>query len=62
MLACPHCNSSKSNILPDESYFEIIKERNSRLVNVDKPIVKQDFKNYSYFKLKEMLYCRQYLL
>lgn len=56
VLACPHCNSSKSNILPDESYFEIIKERNSRLVNVDKPIVRQDFKSYSYFKLKEMLH------
>lgn len=54
VLACPHCNSSKSNILPDKIYFEPIKLRNSKLVNVDKPIVKQNFKSYSYSKLEEM--------
>lgn len=54
VLACPHCNSSKSNILPDKQYFEVIKERNSKLVNVDKPIVQRDFKTYSYFRLEEM--------
>lgn len=54
VLSCPHCNSSKSNILPDKIYFENIKVRNSRIVNIDNPIVKRDFKNYSYFKLEEM--------
>ena len=54
VLACPHCNSSKSNILPDRQYFTEIKERNRKLCNVDLPIVKHDFKSYSYFKLEEM--------
>lgn len=54
VLACPHCNSSKNNILPAKRYFETIKVRNSKLVNVDKPIVRKDFKSYSYFKLEEM--------
>ena len=54
VLACPHCNNSKSNILPDRQYFVKIKERNSKLCNMDLPIVKHDFKNYSYFKLEEM--------
>ena len=56
VLACPHCNSSKSNMLPARQYFADIKERNRRLCNVDLPIVKQDFKSYSYFKLEEMLH------
>lgn len=54
VLACPHCNSSKSNILPDRQYFAEIKERNNKLSNIDLPIVKHDFKTYSYFKLEEM--------
>lgn len=54
VLACPYCNSAKSNILPARSYFSAIKERNARLCNVDLPIVRQDFKSYSYFKLEEM--------
>ena len=54
VLACPRCNSSKSNILPDKGYFSAIKERNSRLCNMELPIVMQDFKSYSYFKLEEM--------
>ena len=54
VLTCPQCNSAKSNILPDRQYFKFIKERNSKLCNVDLPIIKQDFKSYSYFKLEEM--------
>ncbi len=54
VLACPHCNSSKSNILPDREYFTKIRERNERLSNFEVPIVKQDFKSYSYIKLEEM--------
>lgn len=54
VLACPQCNSSKSNILPDKKYFEVIKLRNSKIVNIDKPIVHEDFKTYSYFRLEEM--------
>lgn len=54
VLSCPHCNSRKSNILPDKQYFQTIKDRNTKLVNVDHPIVQRDFKNYSYFRLEEM--------
>ncbi len=54
VLACPHCNTSKSNKLPDQHYFENIKERNSKLCNMDLEIVHQDFKTYSYSRLIEM--------
>lgn len=54
VLACPHCNSAKSNTVPDEGYFTTLKERNSKLCNIDLPIVRQDFKTYSYSKLIEM--------
>lgn len=56
VLACPNCNSSKSNFIPSYEYFEEIKERNSKLCNFDSPVVKQDFKSYSYFKLEEMFH------
>ena len=54
VLACPYCNTSKSNKLPDQHFFESIKERNSRLCNMDLEIVQQDFKTYSYSRLIEM--------
>lgn len=54
VLSCPHCNSSKSNILPDNLYFNVLKERNNRLSNMESQIVQEDFKTYSYSKLKEM--------
>ena len=54
VLACPHCNTSKSNKLPDQQYFQNIKERNSRLCNMDLEIVHNDFKTYSYSRLIEM--------
>ncbi len=54
VLACPHCNSAKSNIVPDQGYFTALKERNSKLCNMDLPIVHQDFKTYSYSRLIEM--------
>ena len=48
VLACPHCNSAKSNIVPDQGYFTALKERNSKLCNFDSQIVRSDFKTYSY--------------
>jgi 5-methylcytosine-specific restriction endonuclease McrA len=54
VLACPRCNSSKSNILPEQDYFAALKERNAKLCNMNSSIVKQDFKTYSYSKLIEM--------
>lgn len=60
VLACPVCNSSKSNIIPAPKYFDFIKERNTKLCNVDSLIVQQDFKNYSYFKLEEMWHSAVY--
>ena len=54
VLACPHCNSAKSNVVPDEGYFTALKERNSKLCNMDSQIVRQDFKTYSYSRLIEM--------
>ena len=54
VLACPHCNSAKSNVVPDQGYFTALKERNSKLCNMDLPIVRQDFKTYSYSRLIEM--------
>lgn len=54
VLACPRCNSSKSNILPEQDYFAALKERNAKLSNMNSSIVKQDFKTYSYSKLIEM--------
>ncbi len=45
---------SESNIVPNEGYFTTLKERNSKLCNIDLPIVRQDFKTYSYSKLIEM--------
>ena len=54
VLACPRCNSSKSNILPEQDYFTALKERNAKLCNMNSSIVKQDFKTYSYSKLIEM--------
>lgn len=54
VLACPHCNTSKSNKIPDQFYFENLKNRNSRLCNMDLEIVHLDFKTYSYSRLIEM--------
>jgi hypothetical protein len=54
VLACPRCNSSKSNILPEQDYFAALKERNAKLCNMNSSIVKQDFTTYSYSKLIEM--------
>jgi hypothetical protein len=54
VLACPHCNSAKSNVVPDQGYFTALKERNSKLCNLDNQIVRQDFKTYSYSRLIEM--------
>ena len=54
VLACPSCNSAKSNSLPVESYIEDIKERNSKLLNMDSNLVHEDFKSYSHEKLQEM--------
>lgn len=54
VLACPSCNSAKSNSLPVESYIEDIKERNLQLQNVDLKIIHDDFKSYSHEKLQEM--------
>lgn len=54
VLACPLCNSAKSNTIPNEIYFSALKERNARLCNIDSPIVKNDFKSYSYSRLIEM--------
>ncbi|MBS7294307.1 MAG: hypothetical protein KIG96_02810 [Treponema sp.] len=45
---------SESNIVPNEGYFTTLKERNSKLCNIDLPIVRKDFKTYSYSKLIEM--------
>ena len=54
VLACPHCNSAKSNVVPDQGYFTALKERNSKLCNLDSQIVRHDFKTYSYSRLIEM--------
>ena len=54
VLACPACNSAKSNILPVESYIEDIKQRNLRLQNMDLRLIHDDFKSYSHSKLQEM--------
>ena len=54
VLACPHCNSAKSNVIPDQGYFTALKERNTKLCNMDSPLVKIDFKTYSYSRLVEM--------
>lgn len=54
VLACPRCNSAKSNIVPDQKYFTELKERNSKLCNMDSQIVHQDFKTYTYSRLIEM--------
>lgn len=54
VLACPRCNSSKSNVIPHDGYFTKLKDRNTKLCNMDSPIVKRDFKTYSYSRLIEM--------
>lgn len=53
-LACPACNSSKSNILPVADFVTLMQERNDRLSNFQSPLVLSDFKNYSHFRLTEM--------
>ena len=54
VLACPTCNGAKSNTLPAETYLTDIKQRNLSLLNMDIPLVKEDFKSYSHAKLEAM--------
>lgn len=54
VLACPTCNGAKSNTLPAETYLADIKQRNLSLLNMDIPLVKEDFKSYSHAKLEAM--------
>lgn len=54
VLSCPTCNSAKSNTLPAESYLAEIKRRNLSLLNLDLPLVREDFKSYSHTKLEAM--------
>lgn len=53
-LACPACNSSKSNILPAADFVALMRKRNDRLSNFQSPLVSSDFKNYSHSRLTEM--------
>lgn len=54
VLSCPTCNSAKSNTLPAESYLADMKQRNRSLLNMDLPLVKEDFKSYTHAKLEQM--------
>ena len=54
VLSCPACNSAKSNTLPAESYLADMKRRNLSLLNLDLPLVREDFKDYSHSKLEAM--------
>lgn len=54
VLACPRCNSKKSNRLTTQKFLQILNTRNQKLCNVNLPIVKEDFKTYSYSKLALM--------
>lgn len=54
VLACPACNSKKSNILPEQSFMTAIKVRNEKLIHFDSATVREDFTSYSYVKLAQM--------
>lgn len=54
VLSCPSCNSRKSNRLTTQHFLQSINLRNQKLCNVDLPVVKEDFKTYTYSKLALM--------
>lgn len=60
VLACPDCNTNKSNILPKEKYLSLIKIRNEKLCNYDNKLVKTDFKTYTFSKLTQMYHSAIY--
>lgn len=51
VLACPSCNTSKSNKLPNEACLDEVLQRNKRLLNMDQ--LKPYFTNYSEHKLRD---------
>ena len=54
VLACPTCNSKKSNKLTDQRFLSNIRLRNEKLSNIDNSFVQKEFKNYNFSKLTLM--------
>lgn len=54
VLACPTCNSKKSDKLTSQNFLTNIKLRNEKLCKIKNPIVQTDFKTYTFTKLTLM--------
>lgn len=54
VLACPTCNSKKSDKLATQTFLSNIRLRNEKLVKMNHPIVQKEFKAYTFTKLALM--------
>ena len=54
VLACPVCNSKKSDRLASQNFLDELHSRNERLARMDKSLVREDFKSYTFSKLALM--------
>lgn len=54
VLACPSCNSKKSDRLTSQIFLSNIKLRNEKLIMIRQPLIQKDFKTYTFSKLALM--------
>ncbi len=54
VLACPFCNSKKSDRLTAQGFLTSIRIRNEKLCRMNTPFVQKEFKTYTYSKLALM--------
>ncbi len=54
VLACPACNSRKSDKLASQTFLSNIRLRNEKLILKNHPFIQKEFKSYSFSKLALM--------
>ena len=54
VLACPACNSRKSDKLASQTFLSNIRLRNEKLIRKNHPFVQKEFKSYAFSKLALM--------
>ena len=54
VLACPHCNCSKNDKLPERELIYKVEQRNKEIILFDNPLVKHDMHSYTDNILEKM--------
>ena len=54
VLACPVCNSRKSDKLASQTFLSNIRLRNEKLILKNHPFIQKEFKSYTFSKLALM--------